>query len=173
MKLHVDSEGRYFDVKNMDTIIAFMNYSETHKTTPIRAFSQLRYQNNLIPKCSHMININIALLISFPLNRISHLVHYTIYSSPCNTFFTSKSQKHFPSSSIHCKHTVTKGHSHFIKGLPPRPFPQVYISQVTQFLNSRQNNNPNRQFTITTLEDENYDDKDDDGDTTGHKVQNK
>lgn len=82
MKLHVASEGKYFDAKNMDTIIGFINNSETHKTTPIWAFSHLRYQNNLIPKCSHMININIALLISFPLNRISHLVHYTIYFSP-------------------------------------------------------------------------------------------
>ena len=79
IKLHVASEGKYFDAKNMeDTIIAFINYSETCKTIPIRIFFHLRHQNNLIPKCSHMININIALLISFPLNRISHLVHYTI-----------------------------------------------------------------------------------------------
>jgi hypothetical protein len=33
MKLHVASEGKYFDVKNMDTINAFMNYSETHTTS--------------------------------------------------------------------------------------------------------------------------------------------
>jgi len=83
MKLHAASEGKYFDAKNMeDTITAFINHSETHTTTPIRTFFHLRHLNNLIPKCSHMININIVLLISFPLNRISHLVHYTIYFSP-------------------------------------------------------------------------------------------
>jgi hypothetical protein len=65
MKLYVVSEVKYFDVKKMDTIIAFINYSETHETTPIRAFFHLRHQNNLIPKCSHIINIKIALLISF------------------------------------------------------------------------------------------------------------
>jgi len=82
-KVHVDSEGKYFDAKKMeDTIIAFINYSEIHKTTPIRTFSHLRHQNNLIPKCYHMINKYIGLLINFPLNRISHLVHYTIYFSP-------------------------------------------------------------------------------------------
>lgn len=50
MKLHVASQGKYFDAKNMeDTITAFINYSETRKTTPIRALSLLRHQNNLIP----------------------------------------------------------------------------------------------------------------------------
>jgi hypothetical protein len=33
--------------------------------------------------------------------------------------------------------------------------------------------NPKRQITITTLVDKNYDDKDDDYDTTLHRVQNK
>jgi hypothetical protein len=47
------------------------------------------------------------------------------------------------------------------------------ISQVTQFLNSQQKHNPTRQITITTLVDENYDNKDDDKNKTGHKVQNK
>jgi hypothetical protein len=86
MKLHVASEGKYFDAKNMDIIIAFINYSETQATSPIRAISHLRYQNNLIPKCSHMININIVLLVSFPpssfhkifLTLVTHFSHLNL-----------------------------------------------------------------------------------------------
>jgi hypothetical protein len=66
-----------------------------------------------------------------------------------------------------------KGQCHFIG------FSSTAVSTSVHFTShtiSQQptKHNPKRQITITTLADENYEDKDDDDDdTTGHKVQNK
>jgi hypothetical protein len=68
---------------------------------------------------------------------------------------------------------VTKGHSHFKKR-----FASTAVSTGVHFTShtiSEQptKHNPKRQITITTLIDGNYDDKDNDENKTGHKVQNK
>lgn len=72
-----------------DCILTHTSNSELQwnplKISQLTKFAHLRYQNNLVPKYSHMMNTYIALLICFPLKSISHLTCIKI--SWCKKFF--------------------------------------------------------------------------------------